>query len=224
MHRADAQLRHRELTQEVYNIGDEVAAYIENLAEAVADWDVHLVRDCLIEFDEIITDARNDSRVVSAELYGVRQALSSGIRGGTVGVSRERREPTVQRPNPLGADTLCEWFPLEGPVGVEQHFTALDARTRAVVKHCERVVEWVLDQTAVAAADLSAISLPMLYGRTKALVEDCAHAWIDCVVLLDPSYAQAMRGSNPPTFLGERARIDAVVARVQRALQQAGGA
>ena len=34
----DALLRHRELTQEVYNIGDEVAQYVENLAEAIADW------------------------------------------------------------------------------------------------------------------------------------------------------------------------------------------
>ena len=41
----DALLRHRELTQEVYNIGDEVAQYVENLAEAIADWDAELVED-----------------------------------------------------------------------------------------------------------------------------------------------------------------------------------
>ena len=57
-----AQLRHRELTQEIYNIGDEVAEYIEHIMEAVSDWDLELVEDCLAEFDEIITEARDDSR------------------------------------------------------------------------------------------------------------------------------------------------------------------
>ena len=40
-----ATLRHRELTQEIFNIGDEVATFIENIAEAIADWDVELVED-----------------------------------------------------------------------------------------------------------------------------------------------------------------------------------
>ena len=42
-----ATLRHRELTQEIFNIGDEVATFIENIAEAIADWDVELVEDCV---------------------------------------------------------------------------------------------------------------------------------------------------------------------------------
>lgn len=46
----DAKLRHRELTQEVYDIGDEVATYIDNLVEALTDWDTELVADCRFEF------------------------------------------------------------------------------------------------------------------------------------------------------------------------------
>ena len=76
----DALLRHRELTQEVYNIGDEVAQYVENLAEAIADWDAELVEDCLMEIEVILTEARDDSRRVVAELTGVRHALTYFIR------------------------------------------------------------------------------------------------------------------------------------------------
>ena len=39
MHKIAAELRHRELTQEIYNIGDEVVEYIEHLIEAIEDWD-----------------------------------------------------------------------------------------------------------------------------------------------------------------------------------------
>ena len=35
MHKIAAELRHRELTQEIYNIGDEVAEYLEHLIEAI---------------------------------------------------------------------------------------------------------------------------------------------------------------------------------------------
>ena len=88
----DALLRHRELTQEVYNIGDEVAQYVENLAEAIADWDAELVVDCLMEIEVILTEARDDSRRVVAELTGVRHALTSGLSshfgGGEAGLLR----------------------------------------------------------------------------------------------------------------------------------------
>ena len=57
MPQSDALLRHRELTQEVYNIGDEVAEYIEHLAQAIADYDEELVVDCHAEFELIIDEA-----------------------------------------------------------------------------------------------------------------------------------------------------------------------
>ena len=49
MRKIAAELRHRELTQEVYNIGDEVAEYIEHVIEAIEDYDAELVEDCLAE-------------------------------------------------------------------------------------------------------------------------------------------------------------------------------
>ena len=45
MHKTAAVLRHRELTQEIYNIGDEVAEYIEHVAESIADYDGELTED-----------------------------------------------------------------------------------------------------------------------------------------------------------------------------------
>ena len=57
MHRAAASLRHWELTQELFDIGDEVAGYVENLAEATRDFDGELAAECLTEFDEIVDEA-----------------------------------------------------------------------------------------------------------------------------------------------------------------------
>ena len=53
MHKIAAELRHRELTQEIYNIGDEVAEYLEHLIEAIEDWDEELCMDCLAELGDI---------------------------------------------------------------------------------------------------------------------------------------------------------------------------
>ena len=61
MHKIAAELRHRELTQEIYNIGDEVAEYLEHLIEAIEDWDEELCMDCLAELGDIVEDARVDS-------------------------------------------------------------------------------------------------------------------------------------------------------------------
>ena len=72
MQKTAAVLRHRELTQEIYNIGDEVAEYVEHIAEAIADYDGELTEDCLAEFVEIVDDARQDARRVVAELPGER--------------------------------------------------------------------------------------------------------------------------------------------------------
>ena len=70
MHKIAAELRHRELTQEIYNIGDEVAEYLEHLIEAIEDWDEELCMDCLAELGDIVEDARVDSgRCVGAKLW-----------------------------------------------------------------------------------------------------------------------------------------------------------
>ncbi|WJZ03313.1 hypothetical protein [Corynebacterium freiburgense] len=217
MHVTDAKLRHRELTQEVYDIGDEVATYIDNLVEALTDWDTELVADCRLEFDEIVVEARDDSRRVVAELAGVRQALVSGLRSGSMSTARNIREPMVERPSRLRAVDLLQTYPLDGsPIAVRELADALNARSSAVVENLGAITEWVIDQTAVAAADLDSLSLPLLFSRTRDLVTSAVEAWTIAVAQAHPAYTRTMRGHNPPQFLMERARIDAVVARVAR--------
>lgn len=210
----DATMRHRELTQEIFNIGDEVASFIENIAEAVADWDAELVEDCLAEFEEIIADAKADSRAVVAELIGVRQALTSGLRSGTVSIVAPRCKE-VARPVVISCADLDERFPIQrSPVMVGELTQALDARTDLVGQYLAHIVEWELAETERGARDTDAVNLPLLYSRTSDAVVAAANAWIESVATEHPAYARMMRGTNPPTFLNERARIDEIAARV----------
>ncbi|ADL21399.2 hypothetical protein [Corynebacterium pseudotuberculosis] len=210
----DATLRHRELTQEIFNIGDEVATYIENLAEAIADWDAELVEDCVAELEEIFEDARRDSRDVVRELVGLRQALTSGLASGTVSASAPTKD-AVDRPVVLNAESLRERFPIQNsPVIVRELSQALEARTDLVGEYLAHIVSWELAETEKAARDLDALNLPMLYSRTAEVVFAVARAWAEAVATEHPGYTRTMRGSYPPAFLNERARIDAVVARV----------
>ena len=217
-----AQLRHRELTQEIYNIGDEVAQYIEHIMEAVSDWDAELVDDCLAEFEEIVAEGRDDARAVVSELSGLRHALTSGIRQGTVS-ARSALHIDLAQPERITATDLERDYPVEDLVVVRELAGALNARTEGVVKHLEQVVDWVLAQTANVANDLESFSLPMLYGRVADDVCTSTRAWLDAVAHAHPDYAWTMRGSNPPGFLLERARIDAVVSRVAAKLARKRG-
>src|SRR5699024_7674796 len=140
MQKIAAELRHRELTQEIYNIGDEVVEYIEHLLEAIRDWDAELTVDCLAEFDEILADARRDSRHIIGELLGLRQALISGVRAGVLSASASPSSRLVE-PELLDAASLEELFT----------FTELDGRTALVVEHLGEIVEWVLAQTDMVA-------------------------------------------------------------------------
>ncbi len=217
-----AQLRHRELTQEIYNIGDEVADYIEHIMEAISDWDDELVDDCLAEFEEIIAEARDDSRTVVAELLGLRHALTSGLRQGTVSARSAVRVGLTQ-PERITASQLEDTHPIGEIVMVGDMAAALNARTEAIVAHLEQVVDWVLAQTACAADDLDAVSLPMVYGRVADDVCTSTRAWLDVVADAHPDYVWTKRGCNPPSFLLERARIDSVVARVAERMQDKRG-
>lgn len=220
----DAKLRHRQLTQELFNIGDEVATYIENLAEAVADWDSELVEDCLAEFEEIIDDARRDARAVCSELAGLRQALVSGVASGTVAAPARSKE--TPRPVLITTSNLRERFPISRtPVMVGELTQALEARTELIREYLAHVVEWELSETERAARDLNALNLPLMYARTKEAITQAAQAWLESVAHEHPGFCRTMRGAHPPQFLNERARVDAVVARVReklRAKQSAG--
>lgn len=217
-----AQLRHRELTQEIYNIGDEVADYIEHIMEAISDWDAELVEDCLTEFEEIVAEARDDSRTVVAELSGLRHALTSGLRQGTVSARSGARVGSTQ-PERITASQLEQTHPIGEIVMVGDMAAALNARTEAIVTHLEQVVDWVLAQTACVADDLDAVSLPMVYGRVADDVCTSTRAWLEAVADAHPDYVWTRLGCNPPSFLLERARIDAVVARVATRMQDKHG-
>lgn len=210
-----AELRHRELTQEIYNIGDEVAEYIENLIEAIADWDAELVEDCLAEFAEITADARFDARRFTSELAGLRQALTSGLRAGTVSFVAEPAGGDIDKPAKLDPDLLHQTHPVQdSPIIVRELAAALNGRTEDVIEHLEHLVEWTLEQTRLVANDLDAVSLPKVYQCVEELVELGTRTWLSCVAEGHPAYTRTMRGHNPPGFLLERARIDAIVSRV----------
>lgn len=209
-----AQLRHRELTQEIYNIGDEVAEYIEHLAEAIADYDPELITDCLAEFDEIIDDARADSRRIVGELVGLRQALTSGVRAGVLSASASDDEK-IPEPERLDAPGLEELFPIRAALlRVDDIQAALEARTELVVQHLGEVVDYVLEQTEMVACELGVVSLPHLFARVDDTVVLTVTGWLETVASDHPAFTRTMRGSNPPAFLEERARIDAIVAKV----------
>ena len=213
MHRTAATLRHRELTQEVYNIGDEVVEYIEHIAEAIADYDGELTDDCLAEFAEIVDDARTDARRVVGELIGLRQALVSGVRAGSISAALPLEE-RIPEPETLDASALYELFPLSSPAPVKDMSEACTQRTDLIVQHLGEVVEYTLEQTDMVAQNLAAVSLPQLYFRVGELVESAVDGWLDSVVAEHPGFTRAMRGCNPPAFLEERARINAIVAKV----------
>ncbi|WKD58889.1 hypothetical protein [Corynebacterium caspium] len=227
MQRFAAQLRHRELTQELYDIGDELASYMENLVEAIRDWDRELVEDCLAEFDDIAHEARCDARQTLGELIGLRTALTSGIRAGSLSVR------TAAHPNsattvagdaelaPVTTLSLNTAYPLaDAPVTVSELSGALSKRTEAVVEYLQWLVEWILQRTDEVANDLHAHSYPHTINRLQARVHAAITAWLETVATEHPAYCRARRGHNPPAFLTERARIDAVVAKVAAKLKR----
>ncbi|MFH0411368.1 hypothetical protein ACG98H_04550 [Corynebacterium sp. L4756] len=214
MHKIAAELRHRELTQEIYNIGDEIAQYVENLIEAIEDWDADLALDCLAELGDIVEDARVDSGRCVGELIGLRQALVSGLRSGTISAAPSGNHD-MEAPHAFNARTLEADYPIDGPpVAVHQLAAALQDRTAATVDYLRGVVEYVLGQTDAVARNLDMVSLPQLYNRVGKQVIAAANGWHRTVVDSHPAYVRTMRGYNPPPFLEERARIDRIVAKV----------
>ncbi|MCF4006183.1 hypothetical protein L1O03_03185 [Corynebacterium uropygiale] len=213
MQMSAAELRHRELTQELYDIGDEVAGYLENLIEAVEDWDGELVADCLAELEEICEDAARDSRTCTAELDGLRRALTSGLKKGRFSV--RGHVPTVDHPGFWEAPGLEARHPLtSSPLSVPDLARTLQARTATTAETLRAYVDYCLDQTAYGIEELGQLDLPRFYRELERETRTVACAWLAAVAEAHPGYTRTMRGQHPPEFLSERARIDAVVARV----------
>lgn len=216
MRLSDAQFRHKALTQEIYDIGDEVATHIDNLTEAVTDWDAALVNDCLEEFHEIVDDARHDARITVAELAGLRQALSAGHVSGVAALDfGPQREPKKERPAQIDGVSLIDQFPLAPAVTTEELDRILIRRTEATVNQLKAIADWVVDQTGLVAVHVDALSLTMMFAKARELVDAVATGWLDTVGKRYPEIARHHRGENPPQFLAERARIEALIARIK---------
>lgn len=223
LHLEDAKLRHRELTQAVYDIGDEVAEYIDHIVEAISDWDIYLVKDCLLEFHDCIDDARIDARDTIGVLAGIRTALTSGRHAGTIDVP-DLYEPQVTEPEFIEAAQLLQWYPIaKGPLDVSIMTRALSGRHEEVIGQCEHIRDWVLDQTATIVADLTSINMPRMLNRATRYIDAITQAWVQAVGTAEPAYTRAMHGSHPPAFLSERVRIENIMARVE-GRRHAGGA
>lgn len=216
MQRFAAQLRHRELTQELYDIGDELATYLENIIEAIDDWDGELVEDCLAEFDDIVAEARTDARNAIGELIGLRAALTTGLRAGYLSARpAAEKEAEEAQLAPIGTAFLEAEFPLgDSPLSVSELSQALTGRTSAVLAYLRALVEGILQATDDAANDPSTCMYPQAINRYHDRVHCAATAWLSAVATAHPAYCRARRGHNPPVFLAERARVDAVLAKV----------
>ena len=137
------------------------------------------------------------------------------VAAGTLPV--ETAIPAAQ-PTPvvISTESLVERFPIKNtPVIVRELSHALVSRTDLVGSYLAATVEWVLNETERCARDVDAGDLPRVYQRTQELVASAATAWLAAVAGEHPGFTKTMRGQNPPEFLHERARIDAIVARVK---------
>ncbi len=212
MHPIAAEFRHYELTQHLYDLGDEVADYVEHVLQAIADWDTELVEDCLEELHDIVLEDRKDARATASELSGLRQALTSGLLAGTISWRGAQR--TVEEPERLTAATITDSYPLSAsPVDVSDLHETLQLRAELVRSHLETMVEWILDSTHVVANTLTGTSLSAVFRRAEEKTRAAVDSWLECVAS-NTAYTRTMRGSHPPEFLGERAWADAIAFNV----------
>jgi hypothetical protein len=217
-----ASLRLRELTQGVYDIGDEVAEYIDNVAQAMGDWDPELVTDCLTELADSVEEGRGEVRRYLAELNGLRQAFVSGVRSGSLSAAPAYDHPgrtlSFLHPRPAtrnpddGRDD-----PEPAPPVVSTATLRLELRRRnaELTGALSELAEWVVDQTARAVGEQSVL-LPQALARAERHTVEIVDRWRATVVGDHPVLVAEMRGEAPPEFLAERARVDRVVAKIRR--------
>ncbi|RAV33103.1 hypothetical protein [Corynebacterium heidelbergense] len=238
----DATLRVRELTQNIYDIGDEVAEHIEHVAQAMADWDPELLTECMHELSDVVAQGRAEVRPGLAELNGLRQAFISGIRAGemsnhfahpgrTLSFLHGGRSDVLSDATPTarsGAVGAAEPQGADGPaaqLGTQMASTAawrlwLRTNAEALIARLNGIAEWVVQQTQ-AAVENQSVLLPQALYRAQTWTEETVVDWAE-LVAKQPELAADMRGEAPPAFLAERARVEAVVAKLQRRRSAAG--
>ncbi|WP_370625068.1 hypothetical protein [Corynebacterium sp. TAE3-ERU12] len=213
MEHYDAQLRLREVTQELYDIGDDIAEHIDNLAEAIADVDVDLVDECVVELADIVDDGVTDAIPLIGELGGLRQAFISGIKAGQLSPAADRM--AGNEPAAISVATLTN---MPGPVrhaaAIHAVSQAMAARSDTVADNLNELADWLSAENIRGVEVLGSVALPVLYSRCGRRALEAAAAWRVTVAEAHPMVARGLRGRRPPRFLNERARIDAVVAKV----------
>lgn len=219
-----ASLRLRELTQGVYDIGDEVAEYIDNVAEAMADWDAELVADCLVELADSVSQGRGEVRRYLAELNGLRQAFVSGVRSGSLSAVPAYDHPgrtlSFLHPRPAsarsgGEDAGTPAAPVRPVVSTATLRLELRRRNTELTGALTELSEWVVDQTERAVTEQSVL-LPQALARAERHATEIVDRWRATVVGDHPVLVAEMRGEAPPRFLAERARVERVVAKIRR--------
>ncbi|MCJ7858500.1 hypothetical protein [Corynebacterium kalidii] len=214
MHDA-ARLRLRELTQGVYDIGDEVAELVENLAEAMADWDEELVDDCLLELSEAVAQGRSEVRAALAELNGLRQAFVSGIRSGSLSASTVVDNHPGRTLSFLRDHAVTPVEAAPSPmVSTATLRVNLRRRNSELTDLLEDLAEWTVEQTRLAVEEQSVL-LPQSLARADKHARELVTRWRAEVIGEHPALVAELRGEAPPRFLAERARVEQVLAKIR---------
>lgn len=227
----NATLRVRELTQNIYDIGDEIAQFINHVSQSMADWDRELVEDCLHELVEVIKEGRAEVRPGLMELNGLRQAFISGIRAGqmsnTQGAPANYPHPArtltfMHKPSSQRfiAEDDTEEKRSTGPANQAMASTAawriwLRERNEEFRAQLAELEEWVVEQTHAALVSQSVL-LQQCFSQAERTTVGIVQQWME-MLERQPTLAAAMRGEAPPQFLEERARVDAIVNKLARA-------
>lgn len=228
----DAALRVRELTQNIYDIGDEIADHVDHVAQAIADWDPELVEDCLVELHDIVDEGRAEVRPQLSELNGLRQAFISGIRSGQMS--------NITQTYPHPGRTLSFLHKSAGLAaavevasgGINEQVTTsklaepesmastatwrlwMRQNNERLTAELAELASWTVEQTT-RALEAQSVLLPQVYAQALEHTVTLAGRF-GAMIDRQPELARSMRGEAPPTFLQDRARVDAVVARIQQ--------
>lgn len=228
----DASLRVRELTQNIYDIGDEIAEHIDYVAQSIADWDVELVDDCLHELRVVVEQGRTEVRPGLAELNGLRQAFVSGVRAGEMSnsfahpgrtLSFLRKKPPHPPAQPEGAgETGVARVASEKKSDDKRKDMASTATWRLwlreqsdeAIRELRELADWVVAQTGLAM-DAQPVLLPQAYSKAERRTHEIAEHWRESIERQGP-LARSMRGEAPPPFLQERARIERLITKLNK--------
>jgi hypothetical protein len=214
-----ARLRLRELTQGVYDIGDEIAEGIDHVAAAMTDWDVLLVGDCMEELAESVEQGRPEVRQYLAELNGLRQAFVSGVNAGTLSAPTDTwyhpgRTLSFLHPRQKLPDSTAQPVPEPPVVSTATLRMTLRRRNEELTGELAELAEWVVAQTE-EAVERQTVLLPQSFARAWRHTRDTVATWNREVVGDHAALVADMQGEAPPEFLAERARVERVLARVR---------